>query len=199
MLKDGKIALRETDRLSKPAVMNKNFEEAVRADLKRKNPLLTNLQIEALIKAEKNRVQIHHLIPDEVVQTTELGKAAQKAGYNLDEGNNLKGMPRTEGDRINEFDTEHRGSHPKYSGLVTEEMNKTAKKIRDKYNLKSLENLPKDQEKMIQKEIRLEMKRIEKQFRRKIERNDPSIILNNGKLAMIPLQMRGNGNYEIRA
>ncbi len=201
-LKDGKIALRESDRLSNPAIMNKNFEASIRADIKAKSPNLNISQIERLVRSERGRVQIHHLIPDEVVQTTELGRAAQKAGYNLDQASNLRGMPRKQSDRLDDLDIEHRGSHPKYSELVTKEMNDAAKNIRRKYKLDSLDHmdkLPTEKVQKIQREIRLEMKRIEKHFRLKIENNDPRIPIKDGKLAMIPSQMRDNGNYEIRA
>jgi len=74
------------------------------------------------------------LIPDELVQSTELDKATQKAGYDLDRSSNLKGMSRKPGDHLDEFDLEHRGSHPRYTDAVKRELNDTTDRLKERYN-----------------------------------------------------------------
>jgi A nuclease family of the HNH/ENDO VII superfamily with conserved AHH len=181
-LENGRIMEREgSDRLSKPLAMNRNFLETVRAEYSAKG--LKGEALENAVKAEKARVQVHHLIPDEIVQTSELGKAAKKAGYDLDEGSNLKGLPRTAKDRLDEFDVEHRGSHPEYSKAVKLEMEKTAEELKLEY--KTLDNVPKDV-------IKRKMKEIEDKFRLKIERNEVKI--KDGKLAIMQDQIGGGRN-----
>jgi hypothetical protein len=179
-LENGKIAEREgTDRLSKPTVMNRNFENAIKDEIKAKNPNYTEKQVEAEFKLVKARVQIHHIIPDDIVQTSELGKAAQKAGYDLDNTSNLKGMPRDAAKRANEFDIEHRGSHPKYSNDVKKRIKEVEGELKEKY--KTLDKVP-------PKILKQKMKDLEDEFRLRIERNQVEI--KDGKLA---LQERLNG------
>lgn len=188
----GKIALAKAERLSNPALMNKNFEIRTKAEIKAKNPNLTDEQLKSVYKAEKSRVQIHHIIPDELIRNSELGKAAQKAGYDLDNGNNLKGLPRQPGNKLDINDVEHRGSHPEYSKRVTKEIDETTTNLKREYKTMNLEDVPRE---VIIKEI----KRIEDKFRQKIESGD--VPQKDGKLAFISpdmLQMR-RGNYEIRA
>jgi A nuclease family of the HNH/ENDO VII superfamily with conserved AHH len=185
-LENGKIAEREgTDRLSKPTVMNRNFEKSIKDEIKAKNPNYTEKQVEAEFKLVKARVQIHHIIPDDIVQTSELGKAAQKAGYDLDDASNLKGMPRDASKRANEFDVEHRGSHPKYSNAVRRRIEKVEVELKEKY--KTLDKVPPEI-------LKQKMKDIENEFRLKIETNDKSILIKDGKLALMQNQLNGGRN-----
>jgi hypothetical protein len=188
---NSKIVLSNAERLSNPALMNKNFEIRTKAEIKAKNPNLTDAQLESAYKAEKSRVQIHHIIPDEVVRNSELGRAAQKAGYDLDNGNNLKGLPRKPGDKLDTNDVEHRGSHPEYSKEIKNEIDATTDRLKQKFETDNLEDIPDEV-------IIKEMKRIESDFRLRLESGD--VLQKDGKLAFISpemLQMR-RGNYEVR-
>lgn len=185
----GRIAYREgKKRLSNPNLMRNNFRAEVENRLRAKG--LTGEALQRGVDAEMNRVQIHHIIPDELVQSTDLGKAAQRAGYNLDDASNLTGMPRQPGDRLDDFDVEHRGSHPRYSSAVEREMVLVENELKLKYKTRTLDNVPPEI-------IKRRMREIETKFRRKIKTND--VELKNGKLAFLPTSPIDGGRYEIRA
>ena len=186
---EGRIAYREgVERLSNPNLMRNNFKAEVENRLRAKG--LTGEALRRGVDAEISRVQIHHIIPDELVQSTELGRAAQKAGYNLDEATNLRGMPRKPGDRFDEFDVEHRGSHPRYTESVKAEIIRTTRQLKRRYKTDTLDNVPADI-------LKKEMRRIENEFRQKIKNND--VPMKDGKLALLPMQeLKVGGRYEIR-
>lgn len=113
-----------------------------------------------------------------------------QAEYNLDEASNLTGMPRKPGDRLDDFDVEHRGSHPRYTDAVKRELNDTTDRLKERYNTDSLDGIPAGV-------IKKEMQRIENEFRRRIETN--KVPMKNGKLAFLPSQPSSlGGHYEIR-
>jgi hypothetical protein len=120
-------------------------------------------------------VQIHHVIPDELVRTTELGRAAQKAGYNLDRSENLTGLAKSEKAKISPDEIGHWTNHPKYTKAVREKMDDAVKELNAEYG--SLEKAPKDA--VLQK-----MKNIENEFRKLIESKGATT--KNGRLAMLP-------------
>ncbi len=184
---NGRIVVRENiERLSNPNVMRNNFKAEVENRLKTRG--LTGEALRRGVEMEMSRVQIHHIIPDELVRNTELGKAAQKAGYNLDEAGNLKGMPRKSGDKLGIEDIEHRGSHPQYTQRVQDRMEQIERQLIKKY--KSLDNVPNEI-------IRKKMKDLEIEFRNSIETNQ--VPNRDGKLAFLPSQrMLHGGKYEIR-
>jgi hypothetical protein len=105
-------------------------------------------------------VQIHHVIPDELVRTTELGRAAQKAGYNLDRSENLTGLAKSEKAKISPDEIGHWTNHPEYTELVKRKMDDAAKELKDEYG--DLENVPKEM-------ILQRMKKIEDEFRQLIK------------------------------
>jgi hypothetical protein len=171
---DGKIVLSEgVERLSNPAMMKRNFETAVRAELQAKG--LKGVALEQAVQRELGRVQIHHVIPDELVRTTELGRAAQKAGYNLDRSENLTGLAKSEKAKISPDEIGHWTNHPKYTKAVREKMDDAVKELNAEYG--SLEKAPKDA--VLQK-----MKNIENEFRKLIESKGATT--KNGRLAMLP-------------
>ena len=100
-------------------------------------------------------------------------------------------MPRKSGDRFDDLDIEHRGSHPEYTKTVNEAMDAASGRLKRKYKTDNLDAVPPG-------EIKKEMNRIENEFRGKIETNDKSIPIKDGRLSMLPLQTRRSGNYEIR-
>ena len=166
----GKVVLREgIERLSIPSVMRRNFEEQTRQSLTAQG--LTGKRLENAIEKEMARTQIHHLLPDEIVQKTELGKLAQKAGYNLDRSDNLLGLARSAADKKAKTDVGHWTSHPKYSREVEAEMDKTLNALKQKYGKKAIP----------QQEVLDEMRRIEEMFRKKI--NDGKVPQIDGRLA----------------
>jgi hypothetical protein len=105
-------------------------------------------------------VQIHHVIPDELVRNTELGRAAQKAGYNLDRSENLTGLAKSEKAKLSPDEIGHWTNHPEYTRAVQKKMEKAAIDLKDEYG--SLEKIPKDI--ILQK-----MKKIEDEFRKLIK------------------------------
>jgi hypothetical protein len=171
---DGKIVLSEgVERLSNPAMMKRNFETTVRAELQAKG--LKGVALEQAVQRELGRVQIHHVIPDELVRNTELGRAAQKAGYNLDRSENLTGLAKSAEAKLSPDEIGHWTNHPKYTKAVREKMDDAVKELNAKYG--SLEKAPKDA--ILQK-----MKNIEDEFRKLIESKGATT--KDGRLAMLP-------------
>jgi A nuclease family of the HNH/ENDO VII superfamily with conserved AHH len=187
---NGKIALSEVERLSNPNTMNKNFLGKVRAEYSAKG--LKGEALENAVKAEKARIQVHHLIPDEVVRNSEFGKAAQKAGYNLDEGTNLLGLPR-KAENIKAGETGHWTNHPEYSKYVTNKLKEAKIELELKYK-KPIEQIDK-------KIILNEMKRLEKEFQDYIK-SGKALKRPDGSLAKLDTQenktLTLGGRYEAR-
>jgi hypothetical protein len=186
---NGKIALSQVERLSNPNTMNKNFLNKVRAEYSAKG--LTGEALENAVKAEKVRVQVHHIIPDELIQKSNLGKAAQKAGYNLDEGSNLIGLPRSNANKITPNEIGHWTNHKDYTKLVQKRLKDVEDNLIRKY--KSLDKVP-------PKEIKEKMRELENEFRNLIKKSDKSIPTKDGRLSFAPInQTTLGGRYEIRA
>jgi hypothetical protein len=120
-------------------------------------------------------VQIHHLILDELVRNTELGRAAQKAGYNLDRSDNLMGLAKSAEAKVSPDEIGHWTNHPEYTRAVRKKMDDAAKELKNKYG--DLEKAPKDV--VLQK-----MKEIEDEFRKLIESKEAKT--KDGRLAMLP-------------
>ncbi len=186
---NGKIALSQVERLSNPNTMNKNFLAKVRAEYSAKG--LKGEALENAVKAEKARIQVHHLIPDELIQKSNLGKAAQKAGYNLDEGSNLLGLPRSNANKITQDEIGHWTNHKDYTKLVQKRLKDVEDNLIRKY--KSLDKVP-------PKEIKEKMRELENEFRNLIKKSDKSIPTKDGRLSFAPInQTTLGGRYEIRA
>lgn len=166
----GKIVLREgIERISIPSVMRANFKAQLTQTFSAQG--LTGKKLEKAVADEMARTQIHHLIPDEIVQKTELGKLAVSHGYNLDRGENLLGLARSAADKKLKGEVGHWTSHPKYSREVEEEMNRTFNALKQKPGRKQIPP----------QEILDEMRRIEDMFRKKI--NDGNVPKIDGRLA----------------
>jgi hypothetical protein len=173
-VKDGKFALREgVEWLSNPAVVKRNFETAVRAELQSKG--FTGVALERAVQRELGRVQIHHLIPDELVRTTELGQAARKAGYNLDRSENLIGLAKSAEAKLTPDEIGHWTNHPEYTTAVKERLDNAVKELKADYG--ALEQAPK--EAILQK-----MKEVEDEFRKLIESKE--VKTKDGRLATLP-------------
>lgn len=176
----GKIVLREgVERISVPSVMRRNFDAQLTNQF-RKELAATGLTggklekaVEKAVEKEMARTQIHHLVPDEIVQKTELGKLARDAGYNLDRSENLLGLARSAADKKLTGEVGHWTSHPKYSREVEAEMTRTHNALKAKHGANPI---PKQ-------EILDEMKRIESLFRKKI--NDGKVPQVDGRLARL--------------
>jgi hypothetical protein len=152
-----------TPRLSDAGRMRANYEAAVTEKLKAANPAWTERQVSTAVKAEMERTQIHHIIPDQVIRNTELGRAARAAGYDLDRAENLMALPNKRTFDPAKDAVGHWSKHENYSKAVKLEMEKTAKDLKSKYH--TLENVPKEV-------LQREMKRIETKFRQKLEIGD---------------------------
>jgi hypothetical protein len=165
-----------TGRMSNAATMRTNYEAGLTEKLKAANPTWTQERISTAVKAEMERTQIHHVIPDQVIRNTELGKAAQKAGYDLDRAENLMALPNKRTFDPTKDAVGHWSRHDNYSRAVRDEINKTADKLKGKYG--TLENVPKDV-------LEREMKQIETEFRRKLETGDV-LKSPDGRLSALP-------------
>jgi hypothetical protein len=165
-----------TTRLSDAGRMRTNYEAALTERLKAANPTWTEREVSAAVRTEMERTQIHHIIPDKVMQNTELGRAAQKAGYDLDRAENLMALPNKRTFDPTKDAVGHWSKHSKYSEAVQDEMTRTADKLKGKYG--ALENVPKDV-------LEREMKRIETEFRQKLEIGDVPRSP-NGRLSALP-------------
>lgn len=152
---NGTIVLAKGERLSNANTMRKNFRAAIEADLSAQG--LKGADLRKAVDAEMGRVQIHHLLPDETIQKTALGKAAQKAGYSLDNGENLKGMPRTAGS-IKADETGHWTNHPEYTRQVTERMDQVRDELLQNPKWKTLNDVPPSVIKTKMKELETEFK-----------------------------------------
>ena len=182
-VEDGKIALADAktnNRISDSYAMTKNFDADLEARWTQK--LRQRGVPEAEVKTQatkitdeiKGLINRHHMIADNVVQNTDLGKRALKAGYKpkLDEVNNLIGMPNTEAakQRLIQFGEitpntpQHRGPHPLFDKKVTDILNKAQKKLESDFG-KPIDQIP-------DKIILEKMKEVEKQVREMIKKGD---------------------------
>ena len=84
--------------------------------------------------------QLHHIIPDNVVQRNSLAREAYKRGYDLDRASNLEALPKygKPGELV------HRGPHSKWDDHVEEVLSEKTKPLLKKYKVNSVEKLPKN-------------------------------------------------------
>ena len=151
-------------RISNPATMKRNFKAALAETLKAENPKWTDAKIKAEVAKIADKSAVHHIIPDNVVQDHPLGVAARDAGYNLDRGSNLKGLPKSkELTDLKGGDAGHWSSHPKYDQLVRGELDTIQAGLEKQFG--SLDKVPKQR-------LLDEMKKVEDKFRDKIDKND---------------------------
>jgi hypothetical protein len=166
-----------TTRLSDAGRMRANCEAALTERLKAANPAWTERQVSTAVKAEMERTQIHHIIPDKVMRNTELGRAARAAGYDLDRAENLMALPNRRTFDPAKDAVGHWSKHSKYSKAVESKMEDVARRLKDQYT--SLENVPKDV-------LEREMRKIETEFRQKLEIGDVPRSP-NGRLSSLPV------------
>jgi hypothetical protein len=149
------------------------LKEPVRSELQAKG--FTGVALERAVQRELGRVQIHHLVPDELVRTTELGQAARKAGYNLDRSENLIGLAKSAEAKLTPDEIGHWTNHPEYTTAVKERLDNAVKELKADYG--ALEQAPK--EAILQK-----MKEVEDEFRKLIESKE--VKTKDGRLATLP-------------
>jgi hypothetical protein len=88
--------------------------------------------------------QLHHLIPDAVVRDHELAKLArEKAGYDLDDANNLIALPYT-GDALKNAQVKiiHLGSHSKWSNHAEEVLERELKRLKQNLGTDDFSTVP---------------------------------------------------------
>lgn len=160
-LENGKIGLAETGRLSNKALQDSNYKADWIAKARAANPALTNDQVKAAFAAHRSTVQLHHIIPDEVVKTHELAVAArQNTNYSLDRATNSIGLS----NKAN-FDPKadkygHWENHKNYTEAVMTKMDAAVTRLEGQYG---------DLSKVPASVLEKEMKAIENDFRQKID------------------------------
>ena len=82
--------------------------------------------------------QLHHIIPDNVVQRNPLAKEARLRGYNLDRASNLEALPSygKPGELV------HRGPHGKWDSHVEQVLNSVKDELLNDYVVNSVDKLP---------------------------------------------------------
>jgi hypothetical protein len=118
------VGRRAVDRLSNPTQMQNNY-----------------IARHGAIPKEH---QLHHLIPDAVVRDHKLAKLArEKAGYDLDDANNLIALPYT-GDALKNAQVKivHLGSHSKWSKHATEVLGDELRQLKKMLGTTDLSKVP---------------------------------------------------------
>lgn len=164
------------ERISNPSVMNRNYKLQVRETIKEryKGKKLSDKDLDTKVAKEVSEHAVHHLIPDNLVQDHPLGKAARKAGYDLDRGPNLQGLRKNQDlTNMDAGDIGHWSSHPKYDALVEAQLTKVQKALEKEF--KSLDKVP--NERMLD-----EMKKIEDMFRKEFQNSTVPIDPKTGRL-----------------
>ena len=184
---EGKLAIDrgESPRISDPTKMKNNFRTRLTEDLFGPNAKLTPEQ-KAVVKDIISKIEHHHMIADNIVRKTDLGKLAQRSKYDLDESGNVIGLVNDKslvgnkevfngkGRELLDFNTGHWDYHPKYDKMVRERMKTGLENIRkdfpdvDEYLANPSREIP-DQ---MQRRILDEMKKIELELREKIHNGD---------------------------
>jgi hypothetical protein len=155
------VTTKTTNRISKPKVMERNFEAAY--------------------GKRKDGYWIHHLIPDDVMRKNALAKFARMVGYDLDKSGNLVGLANKEqwakiqkggvdapGDGYTNV-IGHWSSHEKYSKQVTQYLNDKLEALKGEFgDLNQALKNPKTKKQLIQ-EVDQAMKDAEDHFRSLIE------------------------------
>lgn len=134
---NGRVQVNVSQRLSNPTTMKKNFKSKW--------------------GALPNGHWIHHLIPDTLIRNHPVGKALQKLGFSVDEGENLLNLPGKGVFDENIDVVGHWTDHPKYTQYVRDQLDILERAF-------PLENLSKEQEKQLLKAI----ENLEKNLRKKL-------------------------------
>ena len=82
--------------------------------------------------------QLHHIIPDNVVQRNPLAKEAYKRGYDLDRASNLEALP----SYGKPEELVHRGPHKEWDNYVSEVLNNQEEDLLEAYSVDSVDKLP---------------------------------------------------------
>lgn len=169
------------ERISNPSAMNRNYKEFVKQELKAKNPNWGDKKLNAEVAKEVEKNAVHHLIPDNKIQDHPLGVAARKAGYDLDRGNNLQGLKKTEKlTDVDAGDIGHWSSHPNYDKIVEGKLTKVQKALEKEFG--SLDKVPKSR--MLE-----EMKKVEDELRELFKTKNVPIDPDTGRLTELSPQM----------
>ncbi len=142
-VKEGKLVVGTGgERISNPSVMNRNYKKGLAQDLEVKNPSWSKARLEKEVAKEVEKNAVHHLIPDNVVQDHPLAQAARDVGYDLDNSENLIGLPKSKSlTDIEAGEMGHWTSHPQYDKIVKDELTKVQKLLEKKFG--SLDKVPK--------------------------------------------------------
>ncbi len=164
-VRDGKVAIGSGgERISNPSKMNRNFAEAVRQEIADGNAKLSEDQVKAKAAKVIDQSAVHHLIPDNIVQDHPLAKAAREAGYDLDQGSNLKGLAKNEAlTDPKAAEPGHWSSHPKYDAIVWEQLDRMQFELEKKFG--SLAETP-------VKSLMEAMRKVETRMRKLIEKGE---------------------------
>jgi Domain of unknown function (DUF4157)/A nuclease family of the HNH/ENDO VII superfamily with conserved AHH len=170
-----KVTSQVSNRISNPLAMAKNFAAA--------------------FGKVKSGYWIHHLIPDEVVRNHPLMKLArEKLGYSLDRSSNLLGMADKvewaaieagRGQKVGDGYTQamgHWSSHTQYSKAIGERLDRIQIKLQERFG--PLNKIPESQLPSFREELDTLLKRIEDEFRSKI--NKGQVNAKDGRLAWTP-------------
>lgn len=171
--------------------MNKNYLDALRIRLTARYGAA---KAEILLKEIDGLITKHHILPDNVLQKTELGKRAITIGYYLDADSNLIGLVRKGADQsrlrqLGEATAKQPGhwtSHPQYDRAITARLNETQRKLERQYG-KPLTQIPDDV-------ILKEMKNLENEFRLKIRNG--AVPQKDNRLAFMPF-FPGRGEVRV--
>jgi A nuclease family of the HNH/ENDO VII superfamily with conserved AHH len=184
--KEGKIQVGGADnRISNAYKMTGNYEKELQT--KYENVLGSKALAETKVKDIKKLVTIHHILPDNVLQKTDLGMRALKAGYGMDEASNLIGLAKNSANKARLVDLGeatpnqpgHWTSHGQYDGKVIEKFRLEQEKLENKYE--TLDKVP-------DKVILETMKKIENEFRRQIQNGE--VDTKDGRISMMPIMQR---------
>jgi hypothetical protein len=186
---DGKVVIDHgggSKRISDPTKMKNNFRDQLIEDLYGKGTKPTAAQ-KAFISEVMDNFQRHHLVSDNLVRNTDLGKLARRASYDLDQTDNLIGLVNdkaligkpeaTKGanSEILDFNTGHWDYHPKYDKMVRDMMNERFEQLKSKFgaDVEKILNDPRSPVPVeLQKEIFRQMREIEIELRQKIKNGE---------------------------
>lgn len=157
---NGRVQVNVSQRLSNPTTMKKNF--------KKDWGVLPSGH------------WIHHLIPDTLIRNHPVGKALQKLGFSVDEGQNLLNLPGKGVFDSNVDVVGHWTDHPKYTRYVRDELDV----LKDKYD--PLDSLTTEQAKNLLQEIRSLENDLRKLIQQDFFEKRP-----DGSLASAPQQNEG--------
>ena len=157
----------EYKRITDPEKYNASYREQLESQ---------GLSVEEIEAAEAKN-QVHHIIPDNVMEVHPLMVAARDVGYDPDNMGNLIGLT---GKRTKETDSGaelgHRTDHPRYDLKVVAELNAAEKQLVKDYG--SLEKVPRA-------ELLEAIRKVEAEMRSKIEERD--VPIKDGRLANLPM------------